>query len=86
MAQPLQTGKQAVDLASASAAPRVSKIRRDPPPVVKEKIVDLEEHDQWTVTVGVLAFALAIFVIILGVGSYLGSSPAGHTIEVKVGD
>ena len=83
MASPLKTGKQSVNL--ASAAPRVSKIRRDPPPAVKELVVrDPEERDQWEVIVGVLTFALAMFVIIFAFASYSGWSPSKHAIQVRV--
>jgi hypothetical protein len=81
MARPLSTGKKSVNLASPEV--RVSKIRRDPPPVVKEKIVlDPDERDQWNVVVGVLAFTLAIFVIILAVSSYTDRSPRQYTVQV----
>jgi hypothetical protein len=60
--------KQSVNLASGEV--RVSRIRRNPPPIVKEKTVDIKEREQWVVTVGVVTFALAIFVIILGFSSY----------------
>ena len=83
MAQPLHTGKQAVDL--ASAGPRVSRIRRDPPPAVKETIVELEESDETIVVVGVLAFALAIFFLVLAFGVYSAWSPSEYTIELKDG-
>ena len=92
MARPHPTGKQSVNLAPnlasnpASSGPRVSRIRRDPPPAVKEKVVDPEEDEQWTVVVGVLVFALAIFVIILAFGNYFGSSAGGSAIEVTVGE
>ena len=56
MTKPLQSGKQAVDLAGKGA--RVSRIRRDPPPKVKEKEVDLDVVDRRDVIIGVLAFAL----------------------------
>ena len=83
MAQPLHTGKQPVNL--ASAGPRVSRIRRDPPPAVKETIVDLEESDETIVVVGVLAFALAIFFLVLAFGIYSAWSPSEYTIELKDG-
>ena len=83
MASPLPTGKQSVDLASPS--PRVSRIRRDPPPVVKELVVrDPGEREQWDVIVGVLAFALAFFVIIFAFGSYSDWSPSEHKVELRV--
>ena len=66
----------------ASAAPRVSRIRRDPPPAVKETLVDLEESDQTIVVVGVVAFALAIFVVIVAFGVYSVWSPSEYTIAL----
>ena len=83
MARPTPTGKQSVSL--ASPGPRVSRIRRDPPPVVTEKIVTSpEERDQWEVIVGVLSFALAMFVIIFAFASYSGWSLRDHAIEIRV--
>ncbi|MDQ3479039.1 MAG: hypothetical protein M3438_07785, partial [Pseudomonadota bacterium] len=65
MAAPLQTAKQSVNLAAGGV--RVSRIRRDPPPVVKQVAnVDPEERDARTVVIGVVTFALALAVIILG--------------------
>jgi hypothetical protein len=85
MARPHPTGKQSVNLGSnlASPGPRVSRIRRDPPPAVKEKFVDPEERDQWAVVVGILTFALAIFVIVIAFGSYSGWSPREYTVEIR---
>ena len=82
MASPLQAGKQSVNL----TPPRVpgSRIRRDPPPVVKEKIVlDPEERDRRDVILGVLTFALALFAIIFSFGSYSGWSLSQYTVELK---
>jgi hypothetical protein len=84
MARPLQTGKKSVNLASSGV--RVSRIRRDPPPVVKEKVVDPKERDRQDVVVGILAFALAMFVIILAFSSYSGWSPRQYTIELTVAE
>jgi hypothetical protein len=83
MAQPLQPGKQPVNL--TSAAPRVSRIRRDPPPAVKQTLVELEESDETTVVVGVLSFALAIFFLVLAFGIYSSWSPREYTIELNEG-
>ncbi len=81
MARPHPTGKQSVNLASPRSGG--SRIRRDPPPVVKAKVVlDPEEREQWTVVVGVLTFALAIFVIIFAFGSYSSWSPSQYTVEM----
>ena len=82
MARPLPTGKQTVNLASGEV--RVSKIRRDPPPPVKPKALrHPDEVNRSAVIVGVLAFALAIFVIIIAVGSYNGWSPRKYTVDIK---
>ena len=87
MASPIPTGKQPVNLASGPSGARVSRIRRDPPPPVKKQaIVDPEEREQWAVVVGVLTFALAIFVIIVALGSYTGRSAKGYAVEVTVAD
>ena len=86
MARPHPT-KPSVNLASApsspSHAPRPSRIRRDPPPVVKKEVVlDPEEREQWDVAVGILAFALAIFVIVIAFGSYSGWSPSQYNVQM----
>ncbi|MEO6436637.1 MAG: hypothetical protein ABIP55_12875 [Tepidisphaeraceae bacterium] len=84
MARPHPTAKPSVNL--ASSGPRVSRIRRDPPPAVKKKIVlEPEEREQWDVIVGILAFALAIFVITLAFGSYSAWSPREYTVEINCG-
>lgn len=80
MARPLPTGKQSVNL--AKPAPRVSRIRRDPPPVVKEVFVDPEELDRRSVVIGILSVALAIVVIILAVSSYNGWTPREYTVQI----
>ena len=85
MASPLQTRKQAVDL--GSTAPRVSKIRHDPPPKVKQiEIRDPKELERQDVVIGVLAFAFAIFVIVIAGASYNGWSPKEYTVRVDMGD
>jgi hypothetical protein len=82
MASPLSTGKKAVNLAAGEV--RVSKIRRDPPPVVKQlELRDPKDLERRDAIIGVLAFALAIFVIILAIGGYNGWSPAQYTINIK---
>ena len=85
MASPSKPGKQSVNL--ASSGPRVSRIRRDPPPKVKEKEVDLDVVDRRDVVIGVLAFALAIFVIILALGSRpAGWAPQEYTLELNAAE
>jgi hypothetical protein len=81
MTRPLSTGKQSVNLVSGEV--RVSKIRRDPPPVIKQiDIRDRDDRNRWAVAIGVLIFALAIVVIILAFGIYSGWSPRQITVEV----
>ena len=85
MTRPHPTAKPSVNL--ASSGPRVSRIRRDPPPAVKTQAVfDPQERDQWTVIVGVLTFALAIFVIIIAFGIYAGWSPSQYTVELRAAE
>jgi hypothetical protein len=74
MASPLATSKPTVDL--AAPAVRVSRIRRDPPPKVKEiTVAEVAERDTRTVVIGILVFGLAIAIILIGLGSALGWSP-----------
>ena len=81
MASPLKTGKQSVNLAPKGAPG--SRIRRDPPPKLKEVAVrDPEERDARDVAIGVLAFTLALFVILFAVASYTGWSPRQYTVQV----
>lgn len=84
MASSLKSGKKSVNL--ATSGPRVSRIRRDPPPKVVEKEVDLDTVDRRDVVIGVLAFALAIFVITLAFGSYSGWSPTEYTVELNAAE
>ena len=58
-------GKSTVDL---KEAPRVSRIRRDPVPIKTQKEVRPypTEREIWTVVIGVVLFALAITVAIVG--------------------
>ena len=81
MSAPLQSGKQPIKLGPNGV--RVSKIRRDPPPIAKKIVVpDRDEMDQRAVVIGVLAFTLAILVAIVGISTYGGWSPRQVTLEV----
>ena len=85
MASPLPTRKQSVDL--GSTAPRVSKIRRDPPPPEKPKAIRHPDVvDRTAVIIGVLVFALSIFVIVLAFGSWSGWTPQQYTVEVNLSE
>ena len=79
MASPLRTGKQVVDL---SAPVRMSRIRRDPPPIAKPiSDHDRRERDKRFAIIGIVAIAAALFVILLAVGSVLGWSPSQYTLR-----
>ena len=81
MASPLQTGKQSVNLRAPEV--RASRIRRDPPPAVKELVVhDRDERDARIVVIGVVSFALALFIIIVGFSSVIGWTPSQYTVHV----
>ena len=83
MARPLHNGKQPVKLAADGA--RVSKIRRDPPPVVRKTVIpDRDETDRRAVAIGILAFTLAVVVVIIALGSWAGWSPSEYTVRVKM--
>lgn len=84
MAAPLPTAKQSVSLASSGADSaklgRVSRIRRDPPPKVKEvTIAERDERDARVVVIGVVAFTLALTIIMVALASYSGWSPRQYT-------
>ncbi len=80
MARPLSTRKQSVDLASTAARP--SRIRREPPPMVKQiPLRDPDEQDRRMTVIGIVTFALALFVVILAFGSASGWSPRTITIS-----
>ncbi len=81
MASLLPSGKKSVDL--AAPAVRVSRIRRDPPPVVKQvSAVEVQDREARTVVMGVVAFALALFVIVVAVSNAAGWSPSQYTVRM----
>ena len=85
MASPLPTGKKSVNL--AGTGPRVSRIRRDPPPKVKEVPVrDVEEHDRRNAVIGVVTFALALVVIMVGFSSVSGCTLDQYEIRLDSKD
>jgi hypothetical protein len=55
-----------------AAAPRPSRIRRDPLPVQTQKAVKPypTEREIWTVAIGIILFALAIAVITVAISDY----------------
>ena len=85
MASPFHSRKKTVDLATPMV--RVSRIRRDPPPV--EKVLtagEIRERNARTVIVGVIAFGLLLFLLALGFTNAAGWSPSQYTIHIKQGD
>lgn len=84
MASPLPTAKRTVDLKAPPV--RESRIRRDPPPPkpVKEiTLADRDDRNRRAAMIGIVAFALALTAIIIGVSSYLvGWKPSEYTIEL----
>ena len=84
MASPLSTNKKTVDL--ATPVPRVSRIRRDPPPPVKQvSTAEVRERDAWVIVIGIVTFALALSIILIGVSNVSGWSPRQYTIEIREG-
>lgn len=81
MARPLPTAKQSVNLAAPAA--RGSRIRRDPPPVVKETpLRDPEGYERRMVVIGIAIFTAALIAILVGFGSIGTWSPRQHVIHV----
>ena len=82
MAAPLPTAKKTVDLA-ASRGVRVSRIRRDPPPTVKEKVItraELRRREAWMLAIGITAMAIALFVVLIAVSRWAGWSLTDYEI------
>lgn len=75
MAAPLKTAKQSVDMGARAPG---SRIRRDPPPpspARKLEVRDPNADDRRMAIVGIISFALAMFVIIIGFSSVGGWTP-----------
>jgi hypothetical protein len=82
MARSLPTRKSSVDL--AAPAVRVSRIRRDPPPPVKQlSAADIKDQDARSVTVGIVTMGLAIFALLVGIANASGWSPTQYSITVS---
>jgi len=70
VSKPLNPGRKAVEL---NPPARPSRIRRDPPaPAPAQKALNPypTEREAWVVVIGVLSFALAIAIIIIGFSDY----------------
>ncbi len=82
MASPHQSSKKTVDLAEPVV--RVSRIRRDPPPPVKVvSATEIKERDARHIAIGIVAIALAVFVILIGFSNFAGWSPRDYTINIR---
>lgn len=83
MAKPLPAAKRTVDL--SAPARRMSRIRRDPPPPPERKLTraELREREKWVIGIGVTAFALALFLIILAVNNGPGWTPGQLHVVVE---
>ena len=83
MAKPLQTAKPTVNLATGEK--RVSKIRRDPPPVARKTVIpDRDETDRRTVAIGILVFTLAVVAVVFALGSWAGWSPSDYKVNIRM--
>ena len=81
MAKLVQPSKKSVDL--GAPAPRVSRIRRDPPPPVKlVTAADIRDRETRNTAIGVVAMALALFVILINANNAAGWSPSEYTIYI----
>jgi hypothetical protein len=68
MANPIKPGKQTVQLDPTESSARVSRIRRDPPPQAIKPPVSSErrERESRMVAIGIVSFAIALAIIIVG--------------------
>jgi len=82
MTRPAPSGKEYIDLAAEAAKP--SRIRRDPPAAAPKKTVvpDREIVDRRMVAIGILAIAVALVIIIIAVGSWMGWTPRQYTANI----
>ena len=81
MSKPWTPEKPTVEL-------RVSKIRRDPPPRPVDKLTvlptDESDNETWPVVIGMLAFALAICILIFSLADYI--NPANQPAPIVIVD
>lgn len=83
MAAPLKSSKSTVNLASGEV--KVSRIRRDPPPkpVREMTLRERNERDMRIAIVGILAFAVGTFAILLAISHFTGWSPRDVVIRIE---
>jgi len=76
MAAPMPTAKKPVDLA-ASGGVRVSRVRRDPPPATKDKVLtraEVREREARSVVIGIAIFTLALMILLFFATRWAGWS------------
>jgi hypothetical protein len=83
MAAPLPTRKQTVDLSKGGV--RISRIRRDPPPPPPKVLTkaELREREAWMVGIGVVVFAVALFVVLVAINKGPGWSLGDVEITIQ---
>ena len=85
MSKQSKPGKQSVNLAAGDVP--VSRIRRDPPPAVRQRLtLAPDERDRWVVVIGVVTFALTLFVLALAFGSYSNWRPWQYNVQVSASE
>jgi len=74
--------KAKVDLAAPARIG--SRIRRDPPPPPPRKVTrsELRQREARIIVIGITTIALAIMVVLVGLGGRAGWSPADTTILI----
>jgi hypothetical protein len=83
MARSFKSAKPTVDL--GAPAVRASRIRRDPPPKVKEiSLEERTERDQRMAVIGIAAFTMAIMIILYAIASWAGWSPSQYVLHVEL--
>jgi hypothetical protein len=69
---------------------RPSRIRREPSPgkLAKTTVVpERDERDRWVVAIGIATFTLAIVIIAVGAGSYVGWwSPSQYSLTLNAAE
>ena len=81
MANLIHSGKKAVDLVAPTT--RVSRIRRDPPPVKPVTAADIRDRDARDTVIGVITIALALLLVLFGLTNAAGWSPSQYTVNIR---
>lgn len=80
MAAPLNTAKSTVDLSAPGV--KGSRIRRNPPPKVKElSLAEIRERQLRHSIAGIVVMTLALTIVLWGVASFAGWTPREYTLR-----